>query len=244
MCTVSWCQQSAGYTLLFNRDESKRRSEGLPPQTHVDDSVAYICPRDPDGGGTWLLANSHGLTLGLLNYYETRCWHRPKAPLSRGRLPLDCRTFDDLDEVENFFASAELSRFPPFHFLGIDPACRSVLITWTGRRARISQPGFAELPLTTSAFQTDAVVAERRADFRRQIPSLKCASERLVRFHHSHDPDRSAYSPLMTRPDARTVSFSQITVSRTEIRFTYRDRRSDFPELSDPVTVSIPRKPP
>ncbi|MBC9867568.1 MAG: hypothetical protein F7O42_06740 [Opitutae bacterium] len=244
MCTVSWCQQSEGYTLFFNRDESKGRSEGLPPQPHVGDSVAYVCPRDPDGGGTWLLANSHGLTLGLLNYYETQGRYRPTAPLSRGRLPLDCRTFRILDEVENFFTSVDLSPFPPFLFLGIDPACRTVLIRWTGKRPRISQPGFSQLPLTTSAFQPDAVVAERRANFRRQIPSLECAPERLVQFHQSHDPDRSAFSPLMTRPDARTVSLSQISVSRKETRFTYRDRRGDFPQLSDPVSVSIPRKAP
>ncbi len=244
MCTVSWCRQSAGYTLFFNRDESKRRSEGLPPQPHISGSVAYVCPRDPDGGGTWLLANSHGLTLGLLNYYEAQGGYRPKAPLSRGRLPLDCSTFCNLDEVENFFTSVDLSPFPSFLFLGIDPAGRTVLIKWAGKWRRISHPGFSQLPLTTSSFQPDVVVSERRAKFRRQIPGLECAPERLIRYHRSHDPDRSAFSPLMTRPDARTVSLSQVTVSRTETRFTYRERRGDFPILSDPVSVSIPRKAP
>ena len=118
MCTVSWCQRSAGYTLFFNRDESKDRSEGLPPRSHNEGSETYVCTRDPDGGGTWLLANSHGLTLGLLNYYGARRRYRPKAPLSRGRLPLDCRTFHDLDEVEDFFTWADLSPFPPFLFFG------------------------------------------------------------------------------------------------------------------------------
>ena len=242
MCTVSWRQGTGGYTLLFNRDESKYRSEGLPPRTHSDGPLAYICPRDPDGGGTWLLVNSHGLTLGLLNYYATLPRYHPKSPLSRGRLPMACRACPDLEKVENYFTTADLSPFPPFLFLGIDPACRSVLVTWAGSRVRISHPGFAELPLTTSAYQSQAVEAERRAQFRKRIPSLNCDPVRLAQFHQSHDPNRSAYSPLMTRSDARTVSLSQITVSRGEIRFTYRDRIGDSPTLSDPVSVSIPRK--
>ena len=244
MCTVSWCQQSAGYTLFFNRDESRSRSKGLPPQPHVHEAVSYVCPGDPDGGGTWLLANAHGLTLGLLNYYEAQVSYQPKAPLSRGRLPLDCCAFKNLSEIEDFFKATDLTPFPPFHFLAIDPACNTVLVTWAGHQAQLSYPSFADLPLTTSAFQTNAVVAERRANFRSQISGPKGPPELFAVFHRSHDPDRSAYSPLMTRPDACTVSVSQITVSRKEIRFTYWDRVSDFPPLSAPVSASIPRIPP
>ena len=69
MCTVTWRTRADGYDLFFNRDEHRARSTAQGPQTHSRPGARVIAPVDPDGGGTWLAANEHGLSHCLLNYY-------------------------------------------------------------------------------------------------------------------------------------------------------------------------------
>ena len=100
MCTLSWVYHSKGYRLLFTRDEGRGRSPALPPEIRSADPIEarehsygtaeemdsarshigspatqnrdlkYLAPRDPDGGGTWILVNAAGVTICLLNHYS------------------------------------------------------------------------------------------------------------------------------------------------------------------------------
>ncbi|NIP92410.1 MAG: hypothetical protein GWO24_02620, partial [Akkermansiaceae bacterium] len=71
MCTLTWWRGTAGsYEVFFNRDEKRTRSIADPPRVHERDGVRFLAPLDPDGGGTWMLANDRGLLVCLLNR-----WH-------------------------------------------------------------------------------------------------------------------------------------------------------------------------
>ncbi len=70
MCTVSWLLHDAGYEVFFNRDEQKGRAIANPPAVFDREGTRYMMPVDPDGGGTWIAMNQHGLSLCLLNYYQ------------------------------------------------------------------------------------------------------------------------------------------------------------------------------
>ncbi|MEM6455145.1 MAG: NRDE family protein, partial [Acidobacteriota bacterium] len=72
MCTATWRAADGGYRLLFNRDERRTRGRAHPPARHraARDGTPYLAPTDPDGGGTWLLANAFGVTICLLNGYR------------------------------------------------------------------------------------------------------------------------------------------------------------------------------
>ena len=87
MCTVSWRVSREGYDLFFNRDELNTRAPEVAPAIGQSEGVAFLAPRDGTSGGTWLLANDRGLTLGLLNDYGAS-W-RPAAAVvrvSRGQI--------------------------------------------------------------------------------------------------------------------------------------------------------------
>ena len=71
MCTLTWWRGEEGeFEVFFNRDEKKTRSRAELPLKREENGMQFLSPRDPDGGGTWMLVNEHGVVLCLLNR-----WH-------------------------------------------------------------------------------------------------------------------------------------------------------------------------
>ena len=239
MCTVSWAKRPNGYSLFFNRDESRERPAGLPPGIDTIDNTQFVCPRDPVGGGTWLLVNEHGLSLGLLNYYEAQVDYQPKNPQSRGQLPIQLAVCKNLAQVEAILFELDLSPYPPFHLLSVDPKATASLITWDGKLRSIQKPDIEDLPISTSSFKTSEVLQSRRTLFRETtLPNLGSDAE-MERFHSQRKPAPDTHAVLMTRRDAKTVSVSQINVTDSKASFIYRARPTDSEALEQPVTQTI-----
>ena len=100
MCTLTWRDQD-GLEVFFNRDELKTRSRAEPPRTHVSpNGTRFLAPIDPDAGGTWMLANEHGVVICLLNR-----WHEEEGQSfqkSRGLIVTelaDCKSPAALEET-------------------------------------------------------------------------------------------------------------------------------------------------
>ena len=79
------------------------------------------------------------------------------------------------------------------------------------------------MPLISSSYDAPGVQVRRRAEFDRQVESAgsRLDPSTLFAFHASHAAAPSAYSPCMHRADARTVSFSWIKVTGSEVDFFY-----------------------
>ena len=100
VCTVTWLREPSGYRLFFNRDELRSRLEAEPPRRHEGRAadgaaVAFLAPVDGDHGGTWIAANEHGVTVGLVNGYRRADASAPADVRSRGLLVRDlagCRS--------------------------------------------------------------------------------------------------------------------------------------------------------
>lgn len=240
MCTISWFHQPEGYTLFFNRDESRQRQPGLPPEAVTSNGIPCLCPRDPEGGGTWLLVNQHGLTLGLLNYYEAEVDYRPAQPKSRGRLPLACAACASLEAVKSHFRTLDLAAYPPFHFLALDRQVQALLLTWNGRGKQWSRPAGEDLPLSTSSFETGAVLRARRDWYHKCIKKFPTVPESLEYFHTSNQPKPDTHAVLMTRDNARTVSVTRVDVNGNGVRMSYRARPDDSPALAPEVVNTLP----
>ena len=239
MCTVSWARRPRGYTLFFNRDESRERPEGLPPEIESCEGIRFVCPRDPAGGGTWLLVNDHGLTLGLLNYYEAQLDYQPSGRRSRGQLPIQLATSRDLIEVEASLGAIDLAPYPPFHLLAVDRDTAARLVTWDGQSKSIHHPALEDLPITTSAFETAQVLESRRSLFRQKtLPEIE-SDHALLTFHSSREPVPDPHAVLMTRPDAKTVSVTQIKVEGSMATLIYRARPDDSDRLPRAITQSL-----
>ena len=64
MCTLSFIPGGSGYLVGMNRDEQIARPPALPPERVSIPGGYAIYPRE-QSGGTWIAANSLGITLAL-----------------------------------------------------------------------------------------------------------------------------------------------------------------------------------
>ncbi len=232
MCTATWWHQPGGYTLFFNRDELKQRAEALPPQLFETDGVEYLSPTDPEGGGTWLAVNAHGLTLALVNHYPENDFVPTETDRrSRGTLVRELAGHSETLEVLATLGrlpESELRRYPPFYLLALGPNQPDALTTWNGETRTLREGRAVVQPITGSSFDSRRIVACRQAAFGDVFGAAEASlndSALHRRYHHRHDPQRGAASVLMERPDARTVSYAEVRVTPQEVVLHYAPRR-------------------
>lgn len=243
MCTVTWRLEAPdSYELFFNRDERRTRPRALPPGIHQNGRLAYVAATDPQGGGTWLACNQAGLSVGLLNFYAAEgtldgppsrgagidggaAHHR-----SRGLLVASMTDAASPAEVRARIGSLDPAAYRPFLLFCLAPFSDPDLWAWDGRSLSRATP---VLPLTTSSYENAAVSDYRRRQF------LRFGSGRLEAFHRSYDAARRAHSVFMSRPDARTVSFSRVRVGPDGIRFRYAEPTDDATAFIDTADVRL-----
>lgn len=210
MCTVTWtAREDEGYQLVFSRDEQRSRPTALAPRVTCVGDVALLAPQDPQGGGTWILSNGHGLTACLLNYYAAPS--PPDAPSagreSRGRLLQSLGGSSDPVHLGQRLAErAEAGRHLPFTLLTLAPGGSALAWVWDGRAL---SPRAAPTPgiFSTSSVEAARIVPARlsafaawRADSAADLPD----------FHRAASAVADAFSVRMSRPDARTVSLTEV----------------------------------
>lgn len=250
MCTASWIRRvggpdlsaappaaatraprvapTAGWFLAFNRDESRARPAALPPELRRGDAgVRFLAPIDPAEGGTWIAVNEFGLALALLNNYQAP--FEPRAPaVSRGRLVLALAECSGLEAVEAGLRRAELDRHRGFHLLVLPPGEPAALFDWAGRRLERDDRPEQRLPLISSGYDLPGVRQRRLETFRRLVLAAPGPEEQRLRdFQASTAPPDApepagAYAVRMSRPDARTVSQTEVFVESERVRLRYR----------------------
>jgi hypothetical protein len=224
MCTVSWIYSPEGYQLFFNRDEKLTRRKAAPPSLAVSEAVQFLAPVDGDFGGTWIACNELGVTLCLLNGANLTgsSGAEPKCPQSRGAIVPALIGVSSVAEICERFRHTELMTFAPFTIAALGPHRPAALCEWDGSKKTQIFCEDSLFMLTSSSFDTEAVRAARRQEFRGGVLSSERVSpSALADFHRSHRPARSAYSICMHRPDAETVSFSHIQVNAQAVDFFY-----------------------
>lgn len=228
MCTASWWYASDGsYEVFFNRDEQKSRIHALPPRSLRRDGVDFIAPLDGARGGSWFASNEYGVTVCLLNHYPSDdvpvFEHTPTSSTStRGEIVLRCAAAKEVSHVLEMLEQQDLGLFRPFHLLALGLDGDVKLMTWNGRTLEHSISGL-EAPISSSSFQTESVITERQRQYA-SLASTSVPEQRppLEIFHDQHDPNRGAFSVLMNRPDAATVSQIHARVSHLQLHLAYR----------------------
>lgn len=219
---------------FFNRDELRSRSIARPPTpTRIGDANTLL-PIDPDGGGSWIGVNDSGWSFALLNYYQGQA---PAGELvSRGAIvkgALQCR---DIRELNDYTGQLPLQRHAPFSLLCLapphiddralppeqqSPSNQILMIQWNGKQLRRQAQ---QSLITSSSRHFEDVLQARVASASRLASGDVDESRRRAHhrgFHHSHDDHNSALSVCMHRSDARTVSYSEITVRPGFAGFAY-----------------------
>ncbi len=221
MCTVSWIHNPGGYELFCNRDELLTRKPAFPPQVSDIRGVRILAPRDGDFGGSWIGVNEFGLSLSLLNLYQSSA--RQVGPFtSRGLLLMDLAQCRSQEQLIEHLTGKELKRFQPFTLLALEPDNTALIAKWDGGEFLLDRVGDRHMPLTSSSFDSAKVVEMRKRNFYGLMSSVDAIdSNFFCSFHSGHEPAASAYSTCMHRDDAETVSFSRISVSSDSIEFRY-----------------------
>lgn len=218
MCTLTYLLNDDGYEVFFNRDEQHSRPLAIVPE--LNNNLKAIYPVDPQGKGTWIAVNQHGLTLALLNYYQGALSPN-KTPISRGLLILSL--LETATDIIAQLQSMDLAVYNPFQ-LCIFPADLSLnsnsiqRIKWTGTQLILID---VDLPITSSSVAFDEVSLKRKSRFKNMVNANKPSASQLEAFHLSTEP-LGMHSVNMLRDDAKTVSISHIRVNDA-IHFKYFD---------------------
>lgn len=231
MCTVGIVAKSdGGYVVGHNRDESRLRSRARPPALDEVEGVSFLAPRDPDGGGTWIAVNDHGVTVCLLNAAESDSSRLPERPASRGMVALELAGAASLDEVGLGLErlGERLRETRSFHLVAICPGAPGeapglARFRWDGFHLvsdRIEPPClFVSSLLNQEAAERERGIVWGRFLEHEPAPSRETISDWLA----NHEPERGPLSACMHRAEARTVSRTMVEVESDSIRMEYVD---------------------
>ena len=244
MCTVTWLGTEDGYELFFNRDEKRTRGHAAPPAVKERNAIHYLAPSDTTAGGTWIGVNESGLTVCILNHHPAPFPGSPEKKRSRGWLVDALLGETSRTAISDRLRTENLEGYMPFILIAVDTEIAITSFTWDGARLQQAELDMGTLPLTTSSFESERVIARRQATFERfRAERGGISREMLMAFHRQHDDAAGAYSVCMEREDAHTVSFSNITVTGDEIVFEYSPHPPCAYAHESPARLMISRKP-
>ena len=208
MCTLSWTRNNESYQVFFNRDEQRTRSLAEPPECIDHNGVPVILPLDPDGGGSWISANGHGLSLCLLNFYQGTA--PQKKLISRGQLLRSLAHAENIKHLNNQLQTTDLTHYAPFTLVAFQIAPNQDLpqermFQWDGVEMHCSQP---DNMITSSSVKFEEVSKQRREHYINEVSSptatdnynehsLEFNADKHISFHTSHGGVKNPAMPSM-----------------------------------------------
>lgn len=239
MCTISFVPNLRGFYLAMNRDEKFTRSTALPPAIVDLADHRAIFPREPEGG-TWIAANDDGVCLALIN------WHRvERQPVrsiaSRGQVVKALAAKSSDEEIAAGLAALPLRRLRPFRLIAIIPSEQRVT-EWRWDLDRLSTRKHAWESRHWFSSGYNELQAERQRNRICKSAQNDASAGRLSwlrRLHRSHSPKRGPFSICMHRPDAATVSYTEVAVSPRHVAMRYKNGAAC--SAATTATKSIPR---
>jgi hypothetical protein len=243
MCTVAFVPlPGGGYLLGHNRDERTTRGRGASPIEGEASGRRLLAPRDPDAGGTWIVANDAGLTVCVLNALETAGRRLPETPRSRGLLVAEAAGCRGLAEVRRRIeaASPELASTRAFRLVAAADGAGLVSCVWDGTALAWEREESTTLYVSSTLGAFGAPAARRAAwdALRERVGDPD--EPALAAWLASHEPERGPASVCMHRDDGGTVSRTIVRVGPARVTMTYTDGPPCTP-FAPPSTWSIPR---
>jgi hypothetical protein len=219
MCSVTFLPRDDGFVLAMNRDELLSRASALPPEVSRRDGLAMLYPRERSGG-TWVGINSAGMAFSLLN------WHSQpdragEDMVSRGEVVRAVLSARSPQAAARIVRQLPCERMNPFRLVGISLAERS-LCEWRSGAERLEH---IPLPWTRQHWFSSGFDEATADDVRRKlcdrIPDDALNLPTLRALHRSHVPEAGPFSMCMHRPEAGTVSYTEISVRGSHAAIQY-----------------------
>lgn len=240
MCSISWAwptDEADVFSVIFNRDEQKKRPIAIPPKAQYINGVKSLMPIDPVGNGSWFAVNEYGIVIALLNLYEVEILS--KQHTSRGILVKQlsgCKTLDEavklLEEKTN---SNSTTSYAPFSLLIFDKKKKCVHFTQWDQKTLVEkelQKGIEHQFFCSSSWNTKEVRIYRDEAYKKHqatlnsLISLENIKSRRE-FHRGASQDQERSSVYMTREETQTVSVLELIADNKTISLDYYDRSTD-----------------
>jgi hypothetical protein len=219
MCTLSFIPEGSGYLVGMNRDEQISRPAALPPERLPIAGGFAIYPREKSGG-TWIAANSLGITLALLNWYSAI----PLYPKTRSRGEVIPRLIaaEDSGSVHDALTKLELQGTLPFRLIGIFSNERKVAEwRWNQRLLEIQEFPWQRRHWFSSGISDADAQKARGSVCSNSSPDGRPTKEWLRELHRSHENGPGPYSLCVHREDVRSLSYSEVTFGDQGVRMEY-----------------------
>lgn len=222
MCTLTFIPRNEGYLAGMNRDELLTRPTALLPRIHSQDGMEYVCPQEPSGG-TWIACNSLGNLLALLNWNEIGVERLGEKRRTRGLVIPDLIPVKDASSTDGGLDRLSLDGVFPFRLIGVFHDERQLIEwRWDGSRIQRIESAWARKHWFSSSI-SDNNATENRGRMC-EVASLDSAvgsTNWLRNLHRSHEPEPGPYSICVHRPDAATVSYTEVECATARISMSY-----------------------
>jgi hypothetical protein len=202
----------------MNRDELRSRPRAVRPRYFESNGVTAVYPSE-SSGGTWIAANAFGQLFALLNWHSADARAFTEKQRSRGEIIPQMIFDSDLPAGATIFFSAKLDGILPFRLIGVDPKHRMVSEwRWDGRQiSRLA------LPWARKHWFSSSLSDDQAEQYRAPTCTLAACvrdpegPDWLADLHRSHRPFSGPYSVCVHRPDAVTVSYTEVLVNSRRI---------------------------
>jgi hypothetical protein len=219
MCTLTFIPKPQGYLLGMNRDERLTRELALPPAA-ITARVPVVYPRE-SGGGTWIGSNAAGISFALLNQNPG-----PQSQIkerSRGEIiPALLASLYFPGAMRNI-QQINFRGMLPFLLIGVFPAehiisqCR-----WDGTQLQFFRIGWDVHHWFSSGVSDEMARKVRGGTCYEAWRRRDAASAEWLRgLHASHAPARGSFSICVHRPDAATVSYTEVAFTGGDLSMRY-----------------------
>jgi hypothetical protein len=220
MCTLTFIPKPQGYLLGMNRDERLTRELALAPVPITTASLPAVYPRE-SGGGTWIGSNAAGITFALLNQNPG-----PQASVkerSRGEIIPALMESPHFSEAMRRFQQTDLRRLLPFVLVGIFPAEQIISqCQWDGNELKFLRIGWDVRHWFSSGVSDEMARKVRGSTCYESWRRRDAGSAEWLRgLHASHAPVRGSFSICVHRPDAATVSYTEVAYGGGELTMRY-----------------------
>jgi len=219
MCTLTFIPKAHGYLLGMNRDEMRRREIARPPAVEKKGALDVVYPRE-SGGGTWIGANSLGIAFALMNRNSPQSAIKQRT---RGDvIPAILRTNEPRHAASAVFSMDPFGMLP-FSLIGIFPAQKVIHEwQWDGRAMRMRRFLWWSHHWFSSGLSDEEATRVRDVTCYEAWRTRSAGSKEWLRgLHASHLPEQGPFSICVHRPDASTVSYTEIEFTGSQLAMRY-----------------------
>src|ERR1051326_3394547 len=219
MGTLTFIPKPQGYLLGMNRDERLTREPALPPVA-VESELPAVYPRESDGG-TWIGSNAAGISFALLN--QNPGPHAPPKQRSRGEIIPALLASSRFPEAMRSFQHIDLRGLLPFMLVGIFPAEQIISqCQWDGNELKFLRIGWDVRHWFSSGVSHEMARKVRGSTCYEAWRRRDAGSAEWLRgLHASHSPVRGSFSICVHRPDAATVSYTEVALTGGKLTMRY-----------------------